>query len=54
MIRLEDGKLHLNDGTFYDLEKSGLRRVLKGLKFQLQDREITHSEYKECIELILK
>jgi len=51
-LNITNNELHLKDGTFYDLSTTGDKRVLQGLKLQLEDGSLTQSDYDECINLI--
>lgn len=52
MIKLIGNELYLGDGTFYDLKITSEKRVLFGLKMQLEEGSITKDEYNQCIELV--
>jgi polyhydroxyalkanoate synthesis regulator phasin len=52
MIKVEDGKLLLNDETYYDLKTTTLNRIKQGVDAQLEDGSLTKEEYNKCIELV--
>lgn len=52
MIKLVNNELHLNDGTYYDLNKTSKKRVMQGLNHQLKETSITKEDYVKCVNLL--
>ena len=52
MIKLVNNELHLNDGTYYDLNRTSKKRVMQGLDHQLDEASITKKDYVKCVNLL--